>query len=330
MISPPRSSSRARPRALALLVVALLVGADLATARPALAADPPPAAAATAEHLFEEGRTLMASGKYADACPKLAESHRLDPGVGTLLNLGDCYEKLGRTASAWATYREAETLAHRAGQKERAAHSAARADALKKELSYLVIDVASDTPGIVVKRDGEAVGQPVWSTRVPIDPGEHTIEASAPGYLAKSQKVNVAARSEQRVAVGGLARAPVTATSEAPSGPGTQRLVGYGIGGAGIVAAGVGVVFGAIAKSRNDDARDNLCSDVDCTQAGADKIESAQSAATISTVLVVAGAALVAGGVALVFTAPKRAATTGSAHPQPWATLPLSLLGGTF
>ena len=52
---------------------------------------------AAAQSLFDEGRRLMGEAKYADACPKLAESQKLDPGVGTQFHLADCYEHLGQT-----------------------------------------------------------------------------------------------------------------------------------------------------------------------------------------------------------------------------------------
>ena len=74
---------------------------------------------AAAQSLFDEGRKLMTEGKFAQACPKLAESQKLDPGVGTQFNLADCYERLGQTASAWAGFLEAASTAKSMGQGER-------------------------------------------------------------------------------------------------------------------------------------------------------------------------------------------------------------------
>src|SRR4051794_21941124 len=87
---------------------------------------------ATAEALFANGRRLMASGDYAAACPKFAASQKLDPGVGTLLNLADCYEKKGQTASAWGEFLEAASAARAIGSKEREQAARDRAQSLEK------------------------------------------------------------------------------------------------------------------------------------------------------------------------------------------------------
>src|SRR5580698_2670520 len=90
---------------------------------------------AAAEALFKQGRDLMASGQYAEACPKLAESERLDPAPGTLLNLATCYERNGQVASAWVTYKEAATVARKADQPERAQLARRKAAELEPKLS---------------------------------------------------------------------------------------------------------------------------------------------------------------------------------------------------
>src|SRR4051812_35345515 len=71
------------------------------------------AQSAEAEVLFRDGRTLIRRGKLAQGCDKLDASERLESSVGTLLNLGDCREKLGKFASAWAAFRKAEAMAKR-------------------------------------------------------------------------------------------------------------------------------------------------------------------------------------------------------------------------
>ena len=96
----------------------LAVGLSLFTAQVASAQTGGAGNRAAAEALFNEGRKLAASGKYADACPKFEASQKLDPGLGTLLNLAECYEKIGKTASAWAEYREAIPLARASGSKD--------------------------------------------------------------------------------------------------------------------------------------------------------------------------------------------------------------------
>src|SRR5690242_5233362 len=74
---------------------------------------------ALATELFQQGRALMAEKKLDQACPKLEESMRLDPGGGTLLNLAICHEEQGKTATAWSEYAEAIALAQRDGRPDR-------------------------------------------------------------------------------------------------------------------------------------------------------------------------------------------------------------------
>src|SRR3954466_14533076 len=93
---------------------------------------------AAAESLFDEGKKLASEHKYAEACPKFSESLRLDSGVGTMLYLADCYEKVGQTASAWGQFREAAAIAKRQNDaREKIARE--RAARLEPKLSRLSI-----------------------------------------------------------------------------------------------------------------------------------------------------------------------------------------------
>src|SRR5688572_12295677 len=115
------------------------------------AAEPSAMDRAAAEALFEEAVLLMDKGEALPACPKLEESQRLDPAVGTLLYLGACYEKLGRTASAWATFTEAAYAAKDAGQGDRELIASQNAARLRPLLARLVVEVlARQTEGLSV------------------------------------------------------------------------------------------------------------------------------------------------------------------------------------
>jgi hypothetical protein len=285
---------------------------------------------AAAEALFKQGRELMAAGKYAEACAKLAESERIDPAAGTALNLATCYERGGQLASAWVTYKDAARLAQRASQPERARLARQKVDELEPRLPTLTIVVGTgkDRSDLQVKRDGEGVGRAEWDTPIPVDPGGHTVEASAPGFQAWQTRVDVAGPgTKASVEVPALeplpapppastalpapastaapvsSAAPPPATPPPPNGSG-QRTIGVVVGGLGLGSAVLGAVFGAKARSDNNDAKTHCLIDSACDAAGISSTQDAQHAATYSTVLFAAGGVLLATGVVLYVTAP--------------------------
>jgi hypothetical protein len=139
--------------------------------------------AAAAEDLFRQGLQLTRSGRFADACPKFAESHRLDPAFGALVNLAACYEKLGRTASAWQAYVDAADLARDKGQTARAKTARDKADRLAPRLVRLEIRLAPNVEarGLEITRNGAPFDPALLGHAVPVDPGSYAIVATRQG-----------------------------------------------------------------------------------------------------------------------------------------------------
>lgn len=278
--------------------------------------------AVTAEALFREGRTLMDAGNFAAACPKLAESYAQDAATGTLLALALCQEQAGQTATAWASYAEVISRAKQDGRADREQAARDHMAALEPKLSHLTITVDAATaavPGMVVKRDGKAVGQGAWGTGVPLDPGEHAVEATAPGKRPWKATVKIGAEAQaQTVKVPVLEDEPAAAAAPQAVKGGTEpvvvdtgvsagrpplRTIGLIVGGAGIVGLGVGTYFGLRANSLNDESKqDGHCTvSNECDATGGAKRDDAKSAANMATAVLVAGGVLTATGLTLFF-----------------------------
>jgi hypothetical protein len=304
-----------------LCAILLLGGGGPAYAQPTSPAD-----RAAADALFDEARKLMAEGRHARACPKLAAAQKLRPGVGTLLNLAACYEKLGRTASAWATFRDAATAAQHSGD-ERQAVAEENEKRLAPRLTRLTIVVASPVPGLVVARDGLPVDVELWGVPLPIDPGTYLVEAHAPGRAIWSKMVEVKDDGATvPVTVPALASEPVSARATPPalasappsaSAPGTavpsssQRTLGIALVAGGAVGAVVGTVFGLMSMSAHDAAA-QVCtlgpSHDQCDSGGYDTNQRAINFGNISTIAFVVGGAALATGGTLWLTAPSSGA----------------------
>jgi hypothetical protein len=322
---------------------------------------------AAAEGLFDQGRSAMQEGDFGKACGLLERSQHIEPAIGTLLYLGECYEKSGRIASAWATFREAADVASAAKENQRARTGRERAQRLEPLLSRLTIQVAPETQqisGLTVDRKDKQVQAALFNVPVPTDPGEYTITASAPGYEPWSGTVTVPERAG-RVAINvpplkktsgesASTAPPATPTTTVPqtgqpgddtaranafnasTAPGvesrssSQRTMGLVLGAAGVVGVGVGSFFGLKSFSKESDAEKECPRASACTSTGLSLTEDARNAATGSTIAFGLGLAALAGGAVLYFTAPSAsaAAQTTSLHAR---VGPGSIvLGGTF
>jgi hypothetical protein len=271
-----------------------------------------------ADYVFREARKAARAGNYAKACPLFAESLRLDPGAGTLMNLADCEEHVGQIASAWEHWREA--LDDMRGKNDKRQALARRhIEALEKRLPRLTLRLEAGAPdGAHVERDGVDLGASVLGLPVPVNPGSHVVVVHAPSHQDRSYNVSI---EEAQLVELGLSAGPATAektpttsgtTEEAtkPVAPektrdnGTVRTVGYGLVAFGIVGLAIGGVTGLIALDKKNTVSQHCDADpaggVACRdQTGVDAADTGRTMSTLSTLAFASGAALAAVGAAL-------------------------------
>ena len=294
------------PLTRATLSLALLVASSRARAEGAPSDQP------VAEALFRDGRQLMESARFSEACPKLAESQRIDPKIGTLLNLAACHELQGRTASAWAEYAEAATQATRAGRAQNVTFAREHALLLEAKLSRVKLSAERPAEGLEISLDGQRLGPGVLGTALPVDPGTHAFVAVAPGRQPWSTTVEIPVGPFTKpIEIPELARAttlapPVPSVPSAPTPntpprpPAAAGALPWVLGGIGVVGLGLGTFFGVQAFSKNTDASQE-CKNDRCTQRGIDLDRTARAAATGSTLAFAVGAASLGGALYVLF-----------------------------
>jgi hypothetical protein len=294
-----------------------------------------------AEVLFREGTALMQAGDYAHACPKLAESYRQDPATGALLVLGLCQERGGQLASAWTTYNAVIGLAMHERRSDRVQAARKHAAALEPRLPKVTVEVpaeASAQPGFSVTCDSVLLPPAAWGSPIPVDPGKHSIEATANGKARWKQTLTIeteAARETIRVPVlepaedRALPSSPVVGTvpSPAPAAPAAVlpelprappparepasttpvatasplRTLGVVAGGTGVLGLGLGLALGLNAISLNNQSleHDHCDAVTGCDDNGATLNHEAVRYARAASTLLVVGGGLIAGGITL-------------------------------
>jgi hypothetical protein len=295
----------ARRALVPLVVVGVLSLIGEARAQPAEEGSP-------AEIAFREGRTAMAAGDLGKACARFADSQRLGPAAGTQLNLAECLDKRGLTASAASTYEDAAKSAAQRGRADWEKLARERSEVLKKLAPRVTFRVATtELDGLSLLGDGTAV-QP--NATILINPGTHKVEAAARGRKPWTTTFDVKNGDALKIDVPrllsdrGVASPPEQPPAPAASGGGLRTL-GLVLGGVGIAGIATGAVTGLLAFSAHDDAMmkcahypDRCPTDGTGTSAN----ERARTMATISTIGFIAGGALLAGGTILFFAAPPR------------------------
>ncbi len=317
-------------RSASRVLVSLSVGWLASAACPARAwAQEGTSQSTAAQALFEQARKLMDEGSYDTACPKFVESQRLDPGTGTLLNLGLCYGKAGKTASAWDAFKQALASAQREDRADRAGYAQKQIAQLEPLLSTLTVVVPDGVraDGMEVTVDGVALGQAAWGAPIPMDPGKHVVRVTATGRRPWVADVSLGKEADRKVVtVTGLepsTREPAPPSPEPqPAAPvdvapsGDRSTLGYVVGGAGVVALGVGSYFGLRAFSSWSDRNDHC--DAGCDETAVTKADDTNRFANYANVAVPVGLLGIGVGAYLVWSAPGkegRPATTLRVQP---------------
>src|SRR5579883_136464 len=309
-------------RALALAALALSVGAT----REARAEEP--AQMATSHALFYRARELMNQGDYALACPKLEQALALAPdGSGIKFNLAFCYEHVGKVASAWGLFLDVANVEKLAGHADREQAARSSADALASRVPHLTLEVGEPLPGLTITRGGVQVERAMWGSRLPVDPGDYEVRASAPTRVAWTTRVHLDEGSEVSLSVPKLAPAPAPpppAAHDAPAHAATgfaswswQRKSAVVLGGAGVLAVATGTVFALVSMGEYSDANASYCDAATNRCSDPRGVTLRQHALThgdVATGAFVGGGAALAAGAVLWLVAPSRSARTDSAR----------------
>jgi hypothetical protein len=268
---------------------------------------------AAAEALFNEGRHAMDAKDYDTACQRFRESNRLDPAVGTLLNLAVCETTRGRVATAWELFRAvSEKLSP---DDQRRAFVNAQLAQIEPRLPHVTLTLAAGAPTDTKAKEGEAeFAGAAFGVPLPMDPGKHSFLVSAPGRETRTLDVELAEGQQQSLEIGPgdpLPAAPAT-TATAPSGPAPDRTpkeghdtrtIGWIAGGVGVAGLAVGLTTGIMALGKKS-ITDEQCNDKlrVCTAEGRDAASSGRTLAIVSTVGWVVGALGVGAGAYFILT----------------------------
>ncbi|HEX4455549.1 MAG TPA: hypothetical protein VH143_32035 [Kofleriaceae bacterium] len=308
-----------------------------------LATAPALADKAAADAAFEEAKRLAAAGNLTDACPKFEVSYNEDPQVGSLLNLADCHERLGKLATARAEFHTAVELAHQRND-ARESYARDRAGKLDPRVAYLVMHRRAGIDGLHVRLDERDVTAMI-DVDLPIDSGHHVIATTSTTGAWSSNLDIDSDGSHRELTVPGdetPIAAPVQPVEPRPSAMPIDRslapvddagavrhkrhVLAVTIASAGVASLAAGFVMGGLAIHDVDAATKGTmppCTktisgnpEYACDQGGKNKLDAASTDALASDVLVGVGAAAIAAAAIVWFTAPsERVMVTPIASP---------------
>jgi hypothetical protein len=280
--------------------------------------------ATIAEALYRDASEAFKAGRIAEACPKFAESQRLDPQRGTLANLARCHEREGRVSAAWSDYVQLAELAKRFNDEARATYAQQRIAELEPKLPRVQFASGAGPKPKELKVDDKTLSSAVLGTTFPVDAGDHRVKVVAEDGQTWEQQFVAYDGKTVVVTLHPLDKAPppspppqiVPPTNDTTSAPSRkwQRPVALGVGAVGVAGLVVGAVTGGLVLAKKGDVDAN-CTGKVCNAKGFAAQGDAWTMSTVSTIAFVAGGVLVAAGAVLFFTAPRREKTVAAISP---------------
>jgi hypothetical protein len=274
-----------------------------------------------ADAMFAKGKTELAAKHYEAACKAFKASLDADPtAIGTMLNLGRCYEEWGRLATGLTWYENARTQAAKVHD-NREQQIATRIKSLAAQVPRITIHIRGAATGATVELDGVPLATDQVGTPVRVDPGPHVVavevggehrERTVPVEPGGNADVQLDAPTPAAVAPSQPQPDPAvpptaggTATSTSPDPGHGKRVAGIALGASGAVAMLVAGGITVVAKSHYDAAIKGDCSGsrTTCDPQGLSATGSARKEANVATGVFAGGAALVAGGALLYYLA---------------------------
>jgi hypothetical protein len=288
---------------------------------------------AAARALAVEGLKLAQANNCPEALPKLERAEKLYHSAVVASRLGECYVSVGRLVEGTEVLRKVLREPQPADAPPALSKALDRAqktlDAATPRIAALTIRIAA-VQDMRVKLDGNVVPTALLDGEVPADPGEHSIEVTAPGFLKSASRLSVSegekrsvsltlARDPNAVVAAPIAAPPPTSgagpvaaspAEPAPTATGpraapvsapnrTAAYVSLGFGVAGIAAGGA---LGYLTLTKKSSLQEQCPGDV-CAQSQQGELDAARRMGTLSTIAFgVGGVGLVLGTV-LFFTA---------------------------
>jgi hypothetical protein len=315
------------------LALAILLAALPSTA---LAQQQPPAlnpVAKEADQLFQEGREALKKGDLPRAADRFEKSQELDPSPGTLLNLANVYEQLGKLVKALDLYEHARKQLPETDDRYPVARDGIAK--LKPRIPTLKINIAAGSPvQMSVRVNGAPLAIESIGVDQPMDPGTVTVTTSAPGREEKSYEVTLKESSPQTLTVEAGQRMVVAGPTQAappppPSGrPTAMQAAGIGALGVGATGIVIGAVTGALAVVQKGDASSLCPKPSQCTGAGLEASGTGHALAAVSTGAFVVGLAGAGAGVVLLIAGRDRKPAGDAAQRPSAAVAPWALPGG--